>query len=148
MPRYVANVVATSNSVADTEDTFIDLTAAASTSLILKRLKVSTKTAAKDDRIRIKILRKSASGAGSTAGTAVPLRALAPSATVGVKVKNGTSAFAAGTSTATLDEIELNGRATLDIPCEYESATAGIIGVNVIRSDTSVETSVTCEWEE
>lgn len=146
--RYIATVVATSNSSADTEDTFIDITAAASTTAIVKRVKVSTKTAAKDDRIRVKIARKSASGAGSAAGTAVPLRALAPTATAGVKVKNGTSSFAAGTITATLDEVELNGRATLDFPCEYETATAGIIGVNIIRSDTSVETSVTVEWEE
>lgn len=146
--RYTATVTATSNSVADTDDTFIDLTAAASTTAILKRVKITTKTAAKDDRVSIRILRKSASGAGSAAGTAVPNRALAPTATVGVKVKNGTSTFATGTITATIEEIELNGRATLDFPCEYETATAGIIGINVLRSDTSVITSVTVEWEE
>ena len=148
MAKYVAVVSATSNSSANTDDSFIDLTAAASNTLILRRVRISTQTAATDDSIRIRIYRKTASGAGSTTGTAVRVRPLAPAATVGVKIKNGTSTFATGTTTDQLTDIQLNGRSVLDMPVEFESASAGIIGVNIARSNTSVVTNVFVEWEE
>ena len=148
MANYRTTVVATSNSVADTDDTFISLQAAANQTLLLKRLRISTKTPAKDDVIHVKIVRRSDLGSGSTSFTPVPTRIGASAALATGKVKNGTSAFAVGTITATLDEFYVNGRSLLDIPLNYESASNGYFGVVISRSDASIVTAVEVEHEE
>jgi hypothetical protein len=148
MARYRQPVEATSNGTGGNFDSFIEITAASATTVILKRLRISTKTAGKDDVVTVKIVRKSVAGTGSTSGTPIPTRTGAPTATATTKIKNGTTNFTEGTIASTLDQFSFNGRIVMDIPVEYESAVAGILGIDIARSDNSVVTDVEAEWEE
>lgn len=149
-------VRATSNSSANTEDTFIDIDAAANQVVKLVRVRVSCQTAALDNQYRVKICRKSASGAGTTAaGTEVCLdgthTAAAQAATT---IKSGTNTFAAGTITDTIDDaIQFNSRGVFEWVARDEnekikSAAGGIIGINIFNSAASIATAVYAVWEE
>jgi hypothetical protein len=151
--QYLAEVQATTNSSANTEDTFIELKAAASTSLLIKRVRVSVNTAASDDVFTVRLLRNSAAGSGGGAYTPLKKRQLAPASTVTCNVKQTTSAFSVGSNTDVPDRVNVNGRAIWEwIPRgseEFiETASAAYFAVGIACSAASKKVDVTVEWEE
>lgn len=154
MGQYIAFCRATSNSTANTEDTFLDLAAPSGQAFELKRIRVTCATAASDTNIRVKIARKSAIGAGSTAATEVKKNPLDPAPLVVATMKNTTSTYAAGTITDTIDDaINFNARGMYEWVARDDqdmivSASAGIIGVNIFVSAVSILVNVTMEWME
>jgi|SRR6266487_962075 len=117
MGQYVANVQATSNTTINTEDVFIELTAPASTTIKIKRVRVGfsdgTSTAGVDNHFRVKLLRYDTTTAGSsTAFTPIKRNQNSPAAVATCKIKTGATALALGTGTVTIiDLIAPNGRA-------------------------------------
>lgn len=154
MGQYVCTVSATTNSSGDTEDSFIDLTPASGRTIKIKRIRASVNTASDDSRYRIKVIRKSAPGAGSTTGTIVKKDPLnSPTASTTAQVKNGTSTFAAGTAVDTIYDANFNGRATWEWVARDDedfivSNTAQIVGINLLCSAASKVVHVTVEWRE
>jgi len=149
MSDYTQVVDAISNSVADTPDTFIDITAPASTSIILKEVGAYTKDATtRDDTVTVYIYRQATSGSGSAAGSPKATRPLAPAAVATTKIKNGSTAFALGGTQTLIRKFSFNGRTPFVMPVEIESASAGIISIVVERHDTSVGTVVEARWSE
>ena len=156
MTYFSCTVRATSNSSANTEDTFIDLDAASNAIVKLVRIRVvPTATTAADNTIRVKIARKSAIGSGSTGGTEISLNGAhtAAAATVAT-IKNGTSTYGAGTITDTIDDaINFNQRGTWewiarDDNEKISTSAGGIIGVNCFASAASQTLAVYVVWEE
>ena len=153
MGQYICTVQATSNSSVNTEDTFMDIDAAANEVIKVKRIRVSHNTAASDSNTRIKIFRKTAIGAGSTAGTIVRKDPLAAATNSAATVKNGTSTYAVGTTTDLVDEVQVNGRGiwewvARDADDMIIAASGGIIGVNILNNTASIVIKVTMEWME
>ena len=154
MGQYIGNVQATSNSSANTEDTFIEIDMPASTIAKIKRIRVSFNTAATDANCRIKLLRKSATGAGTTAAmTEVKKDPLAPAATAVGTLKSGTNTWAAGTVTDTIDEIQVNTRGIWEWVARDDQdyivlESGGLFGVNLLVSSASIICKVTLEWIE
>jgi hypothetical protein len=111
MVVYSVTTNATSNTVVNTEDTFVELSAVI---IKVKRVEVrlgdGTGTAGVDNDFRVRLVRKTAGGATGTAGTAVRLKQEDRTSGATVTVKNGTAAF----TTATLGDIVytqvVNGR--------------------------------------
>lgn len=153
MANYICTVQATSNTSTNTEDTFVDIDAAASTVIKVYRIRVSHNTSASDANTRIKIFRKTAIGAGSTTGTIVRKDPLAPASTSAATIKNGTSTYAAGTTTDLVDEAQVNARGIYEWVARDDSdmitaASGGIIGVNILNNTASIVIKVTIEWIE
>lgn len=148
-------VRATTNSTANTEDTFIDIDAAANQVIKLVRVRVVCQTAALDNHFRVKIARKSATGSGGVAGTEVCLDGThTAAAAAATTIKTGTTAFGAGTITDTIDDaIQFNSRGTWewiarDDNEKIKSAAGGIIGINLFNSAASIASAVYAVWEE
>lgn len=154
MGQYCCQVSATSNSSADTEDSFLDLTPAAGRVIQIKRIRVTIQAQGNDARWRIIVKRKSAQGTGSVAGTIVKKNPnLSPTASTTAQVKNGTSTFAAGTAVDTIYDDSFNGRSSYEWVARDDedfivSNTAQIVGVNLICSDTSKIATTLVEWRE
>lgn len=153
MASFSTTVGATTNVASGTEDSFIDITPPAGVSILVKRFRISIRTAASDDRFRFRLIRKSVQGTGSVVGTIVEKRPDGPAAVSTIQVKTGVTAFLAGTLVDLVDEIEVNGRAIFEwVPRGPEevvmSRVAEIIGLNVFASANSIEVDVTIEWEE
>lgn len=154
MPYYAVFVRATTNSTANTEDTFIDIDAAANQVVKLVRLRIVCQTPALDNQYRGAIKRKSASGSGGVAATEVPLDPNNIAAQAAATIKTGTTAFGAGTITDTIDDaIQFNSRGVFEWVArdEYEkirSAAGGIIGINLFNSAVSIASAVYAVWEE
>jgi len=154
MAQYIGTVTATSNGTANTEDTFIEIDAPASQIAKIKRIRVSHQTAAQDGSTRIKLCRKSATGAGTTAAmTEVKKNPLAPAALCVGTLKSGTNTWAAGTITDTIDEIQVNQRGIWEWVARDEDdyivlESGGIFGVNLLSSAISIVIRVTIEWVE
>ena len=154
MGQYCCFVSATTNASGDTEDTFLDLTPAAGRVIKIKRIRISINTASDDSRYRVKVIRKSAQGAGSVAGTIVKKDPLnSPTAATTAQVKNGTSAFAAGTAVDTIYDANFNGRSTWECVARddedyIDSNTAQIVSINLLCSATSKVAHVMAEWRE
>ena len=113
MPMYSMSVSATSNTVVDTEDSFLNVIAAAGSRCLIKRVKISVQSPASDARSIIKLLRQSALGAGGAAGVVAKVDSgvRASSVTLAASVKNGITNMAVGTLVDTIDVINMNGRA-------------------------------------
>jgi hypothetical protein len=153
MAQYSAEVQATSNATANTEDTFIELKAASSTSLLIKRVRVSIFTPSSDTTTTVRLLRNSGAGSGGTSYTPLKKRQLSPSSTATCNVKNGTSAFSVGSNTDCPDRVNVNGRAIWEwIPRgneEFtETASGAYFAVGIACSSASIKHDVTAEWEE
>jgi len=154
MAQYIGFVSATSNSSANTEDTFIEIDLPAGQIAKIKRIRVSTLTAAQDGSTRIKLCRKSATGAGTTAAmTEVKKNPLSPAALAVGTLKSGTNTWAAGTITDTIDEVQVNQRGIWEWVARDEddyivTDSGGLFGVNIFSSAISIVTKVTIEWVE
>jgi hypothetical protein len=148
MPLYRSFVSATSNAAVSTEDSFIDVVAAAASRLRIKRVVVSCATAAQDGVLTVRCLRKSASGAGGVAGVAAtngPFRvdsgSRATSATL--TVKSAATAFAVGTITDELENVTVNTRSLRERVAfapeeEWYIAGGAIFGVNLLCTIVSL----------
>lgn len=134
MVQYVVGVTATSNSVANTQDVFIELACATSQVIKIKRVRVGfgsgTQTAGVDNSFLVQFYRytttstttpttlaypASVSTSGLSAGNFWTARSPANALTSHVtsaKVKNGATAYTLGTGSIQLvDQIAPNGRA-------------------------------------
>lgn len=153
MAQYICTVQATSNSSANTEDTFMDLEAPASFAFKVKRIRVSHNTPASDANTRIKIFRKTAIGAGSIGGTEIKKNPLSATPQVIATVKNGTSTYAVGTTTDLIDEVQVNARGIWEWVARDDDdmivpVAGDFIGVNILCSSASIVIKVTMEWIE
>lgn len=153
MPQYTTNVTATTNATPGTEDTFIEISAAAASALRIKRVHISVNTASSDARVQANFKRVSAAGATGTAGTAVRKDAQMRTSSSTVTVKNGATAFTVGTLVDTPYAVNLNGRATYEwIPRNYMEEIV-VVGANrfalgIICSVASVLVTADVEWED
>ncbi len=159
MAQYTLNVQAISNTTINTEDTFIELKAAANTTIKIKRVRVGfsdgTATAGVDNHFRIKLARwdTTTAGAGVTTGTQ-SRNANAPAATATTKVKAGATALALGTTNVTIiDLISVNGRALYewlarDDDDMFVTKTAGFFAVVLQSAVASQLFTVTIDWVE
>lgn len=152
--QYTSIISATTNVSGATDDTFVDITPAAGRIVKITRISATVNTASDDSRYNLRVIRKSAQGTGSTAGTIVkrdPLLSQASASTT--QVKNGTSAFTAGTAVDTCINTNFNGRAGFEWVARDEedmigSNTAQIVGVNVICDQASKVLIVSIDWRE
>jgi len=117
MTVYTAQVNATANATANTEDSFIELSSTSSMCHIQKvrvRYGDGTATTEVDHQFRIRLVRKSAAGTGGVAGPALSTKVrtdiMCPASGATVNVKSGTTAFTVGTVVDQIDQIVMNTR--------------------------------------
>src|SRR6266496_158259 len=152
MAQYTTLVNATSNSSANTEDTFIELFPPASVSLLLKRYRVSFTAAPADVTTRIRVKRVSAAGATGTSGTIVKRRPAAPAAVSSSTVKNGTAAFTVGTLVDTVADSAVNSRGVFEWVSRDEDdyIVSGVnqrLSITISCSAVSTVHTVECDFE-
>ena len=155
MAEYTCNVAATSNTSTNTDDIFIELKAAASTTLLLKRVRATSHaTTPADNEVQIRVTRNSAATAGSgTAYTPLKRRQSSPAATVTGLVKNGATALALGALTDTPIRASFNQRGAFewiarDKDDYIECVAAQYIEIVIQCSAASQLISVEIDWEE
>jgi hypothetical protein len=116
MAQYTVNVQATSNTSGNVDDTFVEIKAAANVTFKVKRVRVGygdgNQSAGVDNSFRIKLYRwDTTTGGSSSSFTPVARDGNKGAATSTVKIKNGTTALALGTTNVTvIDIIGPNGR--------------------------------------
>lgn len=158
MGEFVTTVNATSNSSANTADTFIELSGVI---LGVKRIRVrlgdGTATAGLDNDYIVSIARKTAGGATGTSGTITKMNIMGAASGATVNVKNGTGAFTTATQQAVLDSAVINGRAIFEwvardeddiIRNHFTTGSGGIIAVNIASSVVSQKFQVSVFWIE
>lgn len=116
MAQYSIVCVATSNTVVNTDDGFVELKAPAAITVKVKRVRIGwgdgTATAAVDNMYRVKLMRwTTGSVTAGTAFTPVKRNGTSVVAISTVKIKATTTAFALGTTQDIVDQIPINGRA-------------------------------------
>ena len=159
MGQYTANVQATSNSVANTEDVFIEVKAATGVVFKVKRVRVGfsdgTATAGVDNHFRIKLARWDTTTAGtSSAFTPIKRNINLNAATSTCKIKSGTTALALGTGNVeTLDLIAPNGRALYEWLARDDDdmwvvKAASCFAVVIQSSVVSQKFTASCDWVE
>src|SRR6058998_1848590 len=115
MPEYVVQVpAATTNTVADTEDAFVELLTANPSVIRVKRFKITVVSAGSDARIAWRLLRTTMAGATGTAGTTVKKKPGTRAQGATVNIKNGTAAFTVGTVGDIIDRGSMNARAVYE----------------------------------
>lgn len=137
----------------NTEDEWIELTAAASTQFYLKRVRISCNTPNSDANFTPRICLMSSAGASGASYTPIKKKLLSPAATTTCKVKNAATAFTLGSITSTYHQDNVNCRAIWEwIPRGDEelisSGSAGIIAILGKCSAVSTIFSVVAEFEE
>lgn len=158
MHQYQCTVQANTHNTANTDDTFIEITAPSNRYIKIKGVRVEfqfgTATATSDAHFRVKLVTKSVAGTGGVSGTVTQRDPSAPSSLSTVLVKSGTTDFTVGT---VIDTLEL---ASIHVTNEYvwnafdESEKiiilpAGIFGIFVTwPSATQQNFTVTLWWEE
>lgn len=153
MPRYSITVSATSNSSGATEDSFIELTAAASSALHIQKFSITMESANSDDVVSWRLVRKSAAGATGTSFTPVKKDSAMRSAAATCQIKNGTNAFSIGTVTDVCDLGSFNGRGGMEWTPrkrdeDWVASGAGIIGLVVSCSAASKVIRANMEFED
>jgi len=113
MVEYVVEVSATSNTGANTEDTFVEISGFHKIKKVIVRLGDGTDSAGLDNNYRVRIVTKTTLGATGTGGTEVP-RAHGDDRAAGIAalVKNGTTAFTVGVVGDVLEQAVRNARET------------------------------------
>lgn len=114
MGQYYTSVNATTNTVVNTEDTFIELLPPASVTIRLKRICVSFTGTPADNAVRVQVKRVSAAGATGTAGTIAKKSPTMPAAVSTSTIKNGTTAFTVGTLVDKIFDRAINTRGLLE----------------------------------
>lgn len=157
MAEFSVTLNASSNGTINTEDSFVELSSTASM-LQIKRVRVrfgdGTATEV-DHQFRIRMVRKSAAGAGGVAGTKVKIDIMSPAAAATCNVKTGTTNFTTGTVTDQLDIIIMNTRGIFEwIPRDQEElistdGTATTIFSVLLQSPVATEKyQVSVYWAE
>jgi hypothetical protein len=154
----VTTVNATSNSSANTADTFIELSGVI---LGIKRIRVrlgdGTGTAGVDNDFLINIARKTAGGATGTGGTITKMNIMGAASGATVNVKNGTAVFTTATQQAVLDSAVVNGRAIYEWVARDEDdiirnhitlGSGGMLAINIASSVVSQKFQVSVYWIE
>ena len=151
------NVQATSNSSANTSDAFLELKAPTSTTVLLKRIRVSSHaTTPADNMIYIRLNRSSAAGATGTGLTPLRMRQNAPVSVItssNAFVKNGATAFSIGTVTDTPIKSAVNQRGVWewiarDKDDYIECGSAAYFNLEIQVSAASQLISAEWAWEE
>lgn len=119
MAQYSIVCVATSNTVVNTDDGFVELKAPNTITIKIKRVRIGwgdgTATAGVDNYFRVKIMRwTTGSVTAGTSFTPVKRNATSVAAVSTSKIKATTTAFALGTTTEILDQMSVNGRAIIE----------------------------------
>lgn len=159
MVQYTINVQATSNSSTNTDDVFVEITAASGKQFKVKRVRASfsdgTDTAGVDNHFRVKLYRWDTTTGGTSASfTPVPRNQNSAAAASTVKIKSGTTALALGTGTVTIvDTLTPNGRAMYEFLARDEDdkvivKTAGLFAVVIASPVVSQHFSVSVDFEE
>jgi len=153
MPIYQAQVTGTSNSVAGTEDTFVEVSFAASSAGRIRRVLVSVETASQDTRSIVLFKRVSAAGATGAAYTPTKADAQMRTPASTTNIKNGATAFTVGTLVDTPRRVNINGRAIYEWVPRNAQEEIVVVGGNrfaltITCSAASVIHGVTVEWEE
>lgn len=159
MPTYTTTINATSNGTINTEDTFVECSV---NPLKIKRIRArlgdGTETAGVDNNYRVRVVRKTASGVGTTSvGTAV--RAKQSDRVTGATVtwKNTTNNFTTATLGDIYDSVVKNGRETYEWVARDETeyvevhptlASGGMFAVLIQSAVASQKFNVTVVWEE
>ncbi|WP_411753322.1 hypothetical protein [Serratia sp. (in: enterobacteria)] len=157
MAQFGVTVNATSNTTANTEDTFLELAAAANKLIKIKRIRIGfgngTQTAGVDNHFRVRIVRKSAAGATGVGSTEVARDPTGVATATVATEKNGTTAFSVGTVSDVIDQIAPNGRMLYEFIARDEddkivSTAGGILGILIQSPVVSQTFQVTCDWQE
>lgn len=160
MAQYKANVQATSNATANTEDVFIEVKAPSNVTFKFKRVRVGysdgTATVGVDNHFRIKLARwDTTTGGTSTSFTPIPVNANSTASVASsCKIKNGTTALALGTTNVTVvDLISVNGRALYEWLARDDDdmivvKPASCFAVVIQSSVVSQLFTATCDWIE
>ena len=158
MSQYSATVNATTNTSANTEDTFVEISVNNPKIIgIRARIGDGTGAAGVDNDWRIRLVRKTAGGATGTGGTAVRIDQVDQTSGATVTVKNGTSAFTTATLGDIIDAVVKNGRETYEFiaidPAKYirvhpTLGSGGMFAVLVQSPVVSQKCQVTVFWEE
>src|SRR5262245_40998083 len=159
MGQYGANVQATSNTSTNTDDTFVELNSTSGLVIKVKRVRVGfsdgTATAGIDNHYRIKLYRwDTTTGGSSSSFTAIKRNANQAAASTTVKIKNGTTALALGTTNVEIiDVISPNGRALYEWLARDDDdmilvKPASFFGVVIASPVVSQKFSVSVDWLE
>jgi len=158
MARHTVTVNATSNSVADTEDTFVELSVAQpKIKLVRVRLGDGTAAAGVDNDYRVRLVRKTAGGATGVAGTEVRKQQSDRVSGVTSTIKNGTANFTTATLGDIIDAVVKNGRETFEwiakdefdaIEVHPTLSSGGMFAVLIQSAVVSQTFQVTVEWDE
>lgn len=153
MPKYTGSVSATSNTSVNTEDSWLELTAASGAEINITRYGVYVETAASDAVVKGRLVRKSAAGSSGTAGTIVKKNASKRNSASTLNIKNGTTAFTTGTITDVGDTFAFNARGyyewiAKDEGEEFKIAGSGIGGLVISVSSASIVLRADIDWED
>lgn len=156
MAEYTVNVAATSNGTANTDDVFIELDAAASTTCLVKRVRVASHaTTPADNEIQIRVTRNSAAASFTSGTSFTPLkrRQNSPAATTASTVKNAANNATVGALTDTVLRSAVNQRGVWewiarDKDDYIEMAAGAYIEVVIQCSAVSQLISVELDFEE
>jgi hypothetical protein len=153
MPQYTTTVTATSNAVANTNDTFVEISCAAGSSARIKRIHVSPETPSQDTRTIVSLIRTSTAGATGVAGAAVRRDGTQRATSATVNVKNAVAAFTVGTVIDTPWVEAFNGRSVMSvIPRNYMEEIIIQGGNRLVLaiqcSSASIIHRVDIEWED
>lgn len=134
------------------EQAFIDLDCPSSTVIKITGVRIGSDLSA-EGNARVKLLRKSAIGTGSTTGTKVARDPLSPASVVTATVKNGSNTYNVGTVTDTVDEVQVNTRSIFGTLAILDrdmiiTASDGIFGINIVADGTLTNMWVSVEWVE
>ena len=113
MPKYSIDDNATSNTVVNTEDTFVEIDGFAKLKKVTVRLGDGEDVSGLDNNFKVRVVTKSVLGATGAAAVEVPAEhADDRVAGIAALVKNGTVAFTVGTVADELDVGVVNARET------------------------------------
>jgi len=155
--EFTANVNATSNATANTDDVFILLKAAASQTILLKRVRVSfAATTPADWEAQISVGRDSATGTVTTSAAFTPIkrRQAGPASVSTAQTKSTTNSFAEGTNVDKPIKASVNTRSVFEWIArdEYDyiesPLSASYISIIVQVSTASYLVNAECDWEE
>lgn len=155
MQTYVCSVSATSNSTPDTEDVFIEFLNSISSVQRIRKITVTCEPESFTGVTKIRFKHTSSAGATGVNGSITKKQDSRNDASVGsgLKVKNGTAAFTAGTSVEDYGVWAVNGKLPFvwqayDFKDEITLLANRALCVMISSSSASIVYTVTIEWEE
>lgn len=156
--EYSCVVQAATNIAANTNDTFIEITAPASTGIKIKRISApfnsGTGTTSSDSYFKFTLCRKSVAGTGGITGTIVKRDANSNPSLSTVKVKDTTIAFTVGTVSENIEIIASHQSSifdwfAVDEADKIEIVAGGIFGLLASWGSTTQRTfTYAVSWEE